>query len=97
MLWDSEGHPIAIGLENKEATRKPKCHHSLQLCCAPSSPGRPILCFLSAPGLFWAGHAISAQATGTCQPWPDALAHPWSSNHFPESNIHTLAHLAHLL
>ena len=59
--------------------------------------GRPILCFSSTPGLFWAGRAISARATGTCQPWPDALARPWSSTHFPESNIHTLPHLARLL
>ena len=41
MLWDSEGHPTAVGLENKEATRKPQCPHSLQLSCAPSSLGGP--------------------------------------------------------
>lgn len=76
MLWDSEGHPIAVGPENKEATRKSKCPLCLQLSCTPSSPGWPILCFSSAPGLFWAGCAISAQATGTCQPWPDARLIP---------------------
>lgn len=96
MLWDS-GAPDSCRPGKQRSHKKTTMPLLSAVELRSLLSGRPILCFSSAPGLFWAGRAISAQATGTCQPWPDALARPWSSTHFPESNIHTLPHLARLL
>lgn len=60
-LWASSGQLMALGLENKDATRKPRCRPVCGRLCPLLSRQAPFV-----HGAFWVRPADSALATGLC-------------------------------
>lgn len=65
MPWASWGRPVALGLENKDTARKPRCG-PVRVGSVPSPlrPGAPSVLRACPWGVFGAGPADSAHASG---------------------------------
>lgn len=87
MLWASQGHLMALGLENEEPTRKSKCHPLCGQVASPPFPGGSRLCSLPAPGalLGWACCFCSGHQG------PASGGSSLSAAHFLESCLHASA------
>lgn len=79
VLWASWGRPVALGLENKDTARKPRCG-PVRVGSVPSPlrPGAPSVLRACPWGVFGAGPADSAHASGPC-PNSESRALPTAS------------------
>lgn len=79
MPWASWGRPVALGLENKDTARKPRCG-PVRVGSVPSPlrPGAPSVLRACPWGVFGAGPADSAHASGPC-PNSESRALPTAS------------------
>lgn len=90
MLWASKEQPVALGLENKETTRKPRCCPLCGWAASSPFPGGPICVPHPLLGIFWAGWADFAHATQGLPAlvwWTGSSVSPV---HIPEPCIHML-------